>query len=388
MHLGPRAFYRGNGGIGVPDSPSLMYITNVDCIACHRKGEESQAALYTTKYAERAIAEACVDCHGEGYDETLRHWKSLLAKAADETSQRIFNVQKVSYEFEKAKGGSVDFKRAQNLLNEARHNYSFVLLGRGVHNIEYAFKLLNAVNNKTEQALAAMDKNYRPREFKTEMTCTTLCHVGMERWTVPFNEIRFSHEPHVIGKKLKCSDCHSPRENHGKTFQKNCAECHHGKENRKVKCENCHLAVRMLIQGKGAVGVNERPSNKLDAVECIDCHRGVTSKKKDSFDVIKKRCIECHDQSYGETVVRWKSTTENLLKKVAPKIKQVREEIERIDLRRGHTFVYRKLFGEAEFNYNLAKNGNGVHNLEYVEELLDFANQRLDEAMKQLSKRK
>jgi hypothetical protein len=144
----------------------------------------------------------------------------------------------------------------------------------------------------------------------------------------------------------------------------------------------------MLIQGKGAVGVNERPSNKLDAVECIDCHRGVTSKKKDSFDVIKKRCIECHDQSYGETVVRWKSTTENLLKKVAPKIKQVREEIERIDLRRGHTFVYRKLFGEAEFNYNLAKNGNGVHNLEYVEELLDFANQRLDEAMKQLSKRK
>jgi hypothetical protein len=45
------------------------------------------------------------------------------------------------------------------------------------------------------------------------------------------------------------------------------------------------------------------------------------------------------------------------------------------------------LYGEAELNYNLAKNGKGVHNLEYTEELLDFANHRLDEAIKQLAKR-
>jgi hypothetical protein len=87
-------------------------------------------------------------------------------------------------------------------------------------------------------------------------------------------------------------------------------------------------------------------------------------------------------------VVRWKTASEDLLKQVGPKIDRVREEIEKIDRRRGHTFVYRKLFGEAEFNYNLAKKGNGVHNLEYTEELLEFANHRLDEAMKQLAKRK
>jgi hypothetical protein len=143
-----------------------------------------------------------------------------------------------------------------------------------------------------------------------------------------------------------------------------------------------------LVQGKGGIGVNERPSNKLDVVECVDCHRGVPAKKKDSFEAIKKRCIECHDQSYGDILVRWKATSEGLLKKVAPKLDKVREEIGRIELRGGHTFVYRKLFGEAELNYNLAKSGNGVHNLEYVEELLDIANTRLDEAMKQLAKKK
>ncbi len=388
MHLGPRGLYRGTGGIGVPDSPSLMFTTNVDCVACHRKSEESQAALHTTKYAEHAIGEACVDCHGEGYDETLKHWKVLLSRAENETNQRIFNVQKVLYEFEKTKGGSADFKKAQNLLNEARHNYSLVLLGRGVHNIEYTFKLLNAANNKTEQALGAMDRNYRPREFTALMTCTTLCHVGMERRTVPFNDVRFSHETHVIRNRLTCSDCHSSRENHGKTYQKNCGGCHHGKEITKAKCEDCHISVKRLIQGKGGIGVKERPSNKLDVVECIDCHRGVSAKKRDTFDAIKKRCIECHDQSYGEMVVRWKSASEDLLKKVVPKIDRVREEIEKIDRRGGHTFVYRKLFGEAEFNYNLAKRGNGIHNLEYTEDLFEFANHRLDEAIKQLAKKK
>ena len=388
IHLGPKDLYRGTGGIGVPDSPSLMFTTNVDCIACHRKGEESQAALHTTKYVEKAIGEACVDCHGEGFDDTLKYWKTTLPKVENETNQRIFNVQSALYDFEKSRGRSQEFKKAQNLLNEARHNYNLVLLGKGVHNIEYAFKLLNGANNRTEQALAALDKGHTPREFQTRMTCTSLCHVGIEKRTVPFNDIKFSHETHVAGNGLKCLDCHSSRESHGKTLQKNCAGCHHGKEIKKVKCEDCHVSVKRLVQGKGGIGVKERPSSKLDVVECIDCHRGVVAKKKDTFDAIKKRCIECHDQSYGEMLVRWRTTSEDWLKKVDPKIDKVKEEIDRIDRRRGHTFVYRKLFGEAEFNYQLAKKGNGVHNLEYTEELLEFANHRLDEAIKQLGSKK
>ncbi len=387
MHYPLRDFYRGSGGIGVPDSPSLMFITNVDCIACHRKGEESHAALYTTKYAEKALGETCVDCHGEGWDETLKHWKKLLVKEENDTNQRIFNVQKKIYELERIKAGTPEFKKAQNLLSEARHNFNFVLLGKGVHNIEYAFKLLNIAKNKTEEALVALDKNYKPKEFKTEMTCTTLCHVGMERRIVPFNEIKFSHETHVMGNSLKCLDCHSPREDHGKTFQKNCKDCHHGKEIAKVTCGECHFSVKRLIQGKGGIGVQERPSKKLDAVECVDCHKGILEKKKETFDSIKKRCIECHDQSYGETLIRWKKTSDELLKKIPPKLERVREEIRRLELRGGHTFIYRKPFGEAEFNYNLARKGNGVHNLEYMEELLEFANNRLDEAIKRITKK-
>ena len=388
MHLGPRDFYRGTGGIGVPDSPSLMFTANVDCIACHRRAEESQAALHTTKYGERAIGEACVGCHGEGFDDTLKQWKKILSKAENEANQRIFNAQKALFAMEQARGSTAAFRKAQNLLNQARHDYSFVLLGKGVHNIEYALKLLNVTNNRTEQVLAIIDKGYAPQEFKTAMTCTTLCHVGVERRSVPFNDIQFSHMTHIEGDGQKCADCHSSRENHGKTFMKNCADCHHGRGTKKVACADCHASVKRLIQGKGGIGVKERPSNKLDKVDCIDCHRAIVARKKDSLEGIKQRCIECHDQSYGEMAVRWKSTSEDLLKRLEPKMAKVKEEIDRIELRGGHTFVFRKLYGEAEFNYNSAKNGKGVHNLDYTEDLLEFANRRLDEALKQIAKRK
>ena len=387
IHMGPQQVYRGIGGIGVPDSPSLMFTTNVDCIACHRKTEESQAALHTTQYAERAVEGACVDCHGEGFDQTLRHWKTLLSRAETETNQRVSNAQKALYDLEKTAGRSAAYRRAQNLINEARHNYSLVLLGRGVHNIEYAIKLLNVAGNKTEQAMAMIDKDYKPQEIQTQMTCTTLCHVGIEKRRVSFNDTKFAHASH-IGAGQKCSDCHSPRENHGKTFLQNCATCHHGKQMKRVSCENCHIDVKRLVEGKGGLGVQEKPSVKLDKVQCLDCHPGVTARKRDSFEAIQKRCVECHDKSYGDIAAQWKSKSEQQLKQTAEKMKQVKAEIDRIELRGGHTFVYRKLYGDAEFNYNIVKKGSGVHNPEYAEELLNYAAKRLDEALNQLAKTK
>jgi len=387
MHGSPRDLYAGTGGIGVPDSPSLMYVTNLDCVTCHRKGGEGLAALHTTKYTEKALGEACVDCHGEGFDETLKLWKKILAKAEMETNERIFQAQKAIYDAEKGGGENGALKKAKNLLSEARQNFNFVSLGKGVHNIEYAVRLLNVASNKAEQALAAADKNYKPKEFKSQMTCTTLCHVNIEKREVPFGDIQFSHETHVLGHGMKCADCHSPRENHGKTFMKNCSTCHHGKGTKKVSCDDCHLPVKRIVNGKGGLEGKEKPSVHAGAVECVDCHKGVLSKKKDTFETIQKSCVECHDQSHGEMALKWKKSSEELLKKVSQKMDRVKGEIERIERLGGRTFVYRKLYGDAELNYTLVKQGIGLHNLPYTEELLEIANQRLDQAIQQLAKR-
>ena len=131
MHLGPQGFLSGDRR----DWRSRLPQSHVyDQCGLYRLPSEGRRKPGSTSYHtifEKAIGEACVDCHGEGFDDTLKQWKTLLSKMENETNQRIFNVQKTLYEFEKTEWKPSAFKKAQSLLNEARHDYSFVLLGRG-----------------------------------------------------------------------------------------------------------------------------------------------------------------------------------------------------------------------------------------------------------------
>jgi hypothetical protein len=387
VHLGPREMYMGTGGIGVADDPNKMFTLGVDCTSCHKSREESKIALYTTKYTEKALANSCVSCHGEGYDEMLFNWRDLLIQAENDVNRRIFDVQRKLYQTIRAQGStdSQRTRRAQNLINEARHNFSFVNLGKGVHNIEYAMRLLNFARNNTEKAMALLEKGYLPVEHQTDFTCTGLCHVGLEKRPVPFNEILFPHDGHM-GMDLECLDCHSPREEHGKTFLANCAGCHHGKGAGDVECGDCHLSVKRLFYGKTGIGVVNVPSIKADVVECLDCHRNVAEGIEESLNSIKANCIQCHDESYGRIAERWKSTAETLVRKTEPKLEKIKEEIQKLERMGRHTFAFTKSFGDAEYNFTLVKQGKGAHNVEYAEELIESVNMRLDQLETELSK--
>lgn len=99
-------------------------------------------------------------------------------------------------------------------------------------------------------------------------------------------------------------------------------------------------------------------------------------------------CIQCHDESYGNIAEIWKFTADSLIKKTEPKLKKIREEIQRLEKMGKHTFVFTKLFGDAEYNVNLVREGKGVHNVEYAEELIEAAKKNLDQVEPMLSKKK
>jgi formate-dependent nitrite reductase cytochrome c552 subunit len=258
-------------------------------------------------------------------------------------------------------------------------------MGKGVHNIEYALKLLNHANSNTEEALTLIEEGYQPKEYKPKYTCTGLCHVGLEQRTVPFNEIQFPHEGHM---EMECLDCHSPREKHGKTYLENCGECHHGEGAGQVACGDCHLNVKRLFYGKTGIGVEDLASVKADVVECVDCHRSIVEGQKESFKAIKAACIECHDESYGKMAETWKLTADELLKRIGPKLKRIKDHIRRLEKQGKHTFVFTKLFGDAEYNINLVREGKGVHNPEYAEELIEAAKRNMDQIEPMLGKKK
>jgi hypothetical protein len=387
IHLGPREMYMGTGGIGGGDNPNKMFVLGVDCTGCHKSREESKVALYTTRYTEKALANSCVSCHGEGYDEMLFNWKDLLIRAENDVNRRIFDVQKKLYETIKAQRSTDHqrIRRAQNLINEARHNFSFVNLGKGVHNIEYALRLLNYARNNAEKAMALTEEGYRPIEHQTDFTCTGLCHVGLEKRLVRFNEILFHHGNHMkMG--LQCLDCHSAREDHGNTNLANCAGCHHGPGAGEVTCGDCHLDVKRLFFGKTGIGVEDLPSLKADVVECMDCHRNVVEGIKESLASIKANCIQCHDESYGDIAERWKSTADAFIKNIEPRLEKIRKEIQKLDRMGKHTFAFTKSFGDADYNFTLVKRGKGAHNVEYAGELMETVTMRLKELEATLAK--
>ncbi len=140
-HGGPAALYRGTGGRGVPDLPSPMSRTQVDCIACHRHRElpAGEAAVVGQTFV--AARESCTYCHGPKYDGLLEHWKQDMAELLDKTAA----AQEQARAAVAAAGLPAPAqRRAEILLADADHNYRLVKFGHGVHNVNYARAVLNA----------------------------------------------------------------------------------------------------------------------------------------------------------------------------------------------------------------------------------------------------
>ena len=148
-HLGPDSLYRGAGGRGVPDMPSPMFRTQVDCIGCHKTRQRSGEVAEVLGQTYMTVQESCDYCHGDKYEGRLDQWKKTVADhlAAAEVSQA-----RASLAAGAAKLNDVDSLRARRLLDDAAHNIRYVKLGHGVHNVNYTTALLNHSQECCKQA--------------------------------------------------------------------------------------------------------------------------------------------------------------------------------------------------------------------------------------------
>jgi hypothetical protein len=365
-HLGAREMYKGTGGIGVEDSPSAMYLANVDCLSCHRKAGEAKAALRSLDFRQLALGEACNACHGEGYDSMLMRWKEVLTAKENEANGRINDAQQVIFRA-KAQADAPEYRQAEQLVAEARHNLTFVLIGRGHHNIEYALKLLNVAGAKTEQARSLLDPGYAPRPAKAdEFTCATLCHTEIQNRTVKLGQAVYPHKKHIVDLGLECTACHSPRENHGRTFLTVCKDCHHGKGQGTVRCEDCHREVAALFNGSPGQRAEGKPSFKAGKVSCADCHADVTEGKSTQRETIAATCEGCHEKGYGEKVAAWEAKVAQVRKGQPERIAALKEIVFKVRAAGVNTIQARNLILRIEQNDAMIRDHRGLHNPDYA----------------------
>jgi nitrate/TMAO reductase-like tetraheme cytochrome c subunit len=392
QHETIRLMYMGTGAQQVPDMPSPMFKAHADCGSCHihlqKSGVEIQTS-YRLSY-DKAI-QSCADCHGEGYDDVAKHWKKILTDELKKTQDSIVAARRAVGQKPNGESG----KQAAQVLSIAESNLSFVRNGRGLHNMDYALRVLADARKRAEQAMEFTVPQYVARTVDSPTGCTQLCHSCVEcieTTPVPFGNVQFPHDVHVNEEGFDCEECHSPREQHGQTLLTNCNECHHGSGVGAVECQDCHVENHNLYNGQNACDelscdVRGEKNPMAEAIECSDCHLQVVDDEATTADALKAECVECHDgdEAYAAMVDDWKTKVETL--KIG-ELQTMLEETQRMILRAirngQYTYDAQDLVNKAEKNLKLIVVGNPVHNVAFSEDLAIRVRDLITQARKTL----
>jgi hypothetical protein len=307
-HSNQVKLFTGEGGFEVEKSPSPMFMNGINCKGCHVFHETDKRQIKT----ETAGPRSCEKCHGAGYDKLLNQWEVASVKRVAVINS-IYNVVD-----RQIKNVNNDKKAdAEKLLEEALHNIKIVELGKSVHNIQFADKLLVAAYDILKKALTIAGSSSSLPEFKSSSEfipneCYS-CHSGIQEINVKKFGMNFSHNEHIVQNKIVCNKCHSNEQKHGELIvnKETCNSCHHAEGKNNDACAKCHQFQSDVFLGK-IENKNQPDFMKEGGVGCIDCH--VNADK-----VIKpdnKICMKCHDAGYDDQMTDWKKDVNSSLAQV------------------------------------------------------------------------
>ena len=129
--------------------PSVMFRTQVDCIACHDFPMNTSDISEVSGQTYRAAVEACTKCHGQQYDGKLAEWKVAIDKDLDDAQTIADATAPLLKQIDKLP--AAEQLRLRQLYDDASHNIKLVRYGRGVHNMTYAIALLHVAMDNCKQ---------------------------------------------------------------------------------------------------------------------------------------------------------------------------------------------------------------------------------------------
>lgn len=303
-HTSQVKLYIGEGGFETEKTPSAMFMNGINCKGCHVFHEVDKMLISTSK----AGSSSCEKCHGAGYDKLVKQWETASISRL-KTIKTIFNT--VERQIKNSKAGKK--AEAEQVLEEAKHNIKIVEVGKSVHNVAFADKLLVAAYNLMKKSLTVIGSSAGLPDFKSGSEyvpneCYN-CHSGIQEISVKKFGSNFSHNKHIAKEKIACNKCHSNEQKHGElTINKqSCNNCHHSQSKSNESCANCHNFQQQVYTGSFA-GKNHPDIMKAGGVSCTDCH--VSSDKVVKPD--KNICLKCHDAGMEDAMDDWKKDVINL----------------------------------------------------------------------------
>jgi hypothetical protein len=302
LHMPQKEMYMGTGARGVPDVPSRMFAAQVTCDGCHTHRVPAGASEFGEESLEAERA-SCVACHGKGYDLMLDDWIRVVDGAVEKVGDDLEETSAAV----RSQGESPELKA---LLDDATYDYDFVKEGHGVHNVEYAVRLLKRTEDILDETRSKLRPSLKalPRDRllgTPDGYCSMLCHerIGVPE-SVTFERMDFPHGLHSREIGLECTMCHSPDKHKMRVITKSgCMECHHGEV--ELDCGTCHFRQSELYSGRlTEIDREGDPDFMAQAdISCADCHD--PNDARAPLDQARDACVACHDESYGESLAEW-----------------------------------------------------------------------------------
>ncbi|HEY3250139.1 MAG TPA: cytochrome c3 family protein [Ignavibacteria bacterium] len=348
-HSPQREMYIGSEGRGVGSIASRMFAAQVSCEGCHVDLNGDGKSDLSEK------RQSCVKCHSPGYDIMLDKWIAGVDDAVNSISPSVEYARKLINSVS-LQGKNIDAEKT--FFSDAEANFNLVKDGKGVHNIDYAMKLLENISSNIEGIAGRLgNKNYKvsrgklltddreycnmchfaiqPKVVETFggnkfphqkhmafLTCSKChskaehkkitvtkedcdnCHKNFSKIpeTIKYKSIAFSHSLHAEKKNIECTKCHASMDfSKIQLKDKVCSSCHHTKDLSK-NCSKCHSVQNNTYNGL-VIGAKLDPDiMNSGGAKCEDCH--MPDKKivsRPSANV----CVGCHDASYKEMQVDW-----------------------------------------------------------------------------------
>ncbi|MFZ1323183.1 MAG: NapC/NirT family cytochrome c [Ignavibacteria bacterium] len=315
-HIQQVNLFTGQNAFETENLPSVMFMNGINCRGCHVFHEKERLGIETLKSGESS----CEQCHGTGYDKLTKQWEQASIKRLSIINSIYNSVNSV------VSGTKSNNKaEAEKYLAEAKHNIDIVEIGKSVHNVQFADKVLIGSYALMKKALSVIGSSKVLPEFKSSSDfipneCIS-CHSGIEEISVNKFGMKFSHNQHVVKSRVACAKCHSNAKKHGELVvnKDNCNSCHHSRVNSDDDCAKCHNFQNLIYSGN-YMGKSQPDIMKAEGVGCIDCH-------SDAVEIIKPDiniCLKCHDDGYDEMGVEWKVDVNKLEKELEAELQRVK----------------------------------------------------------------
>lgn len=304
-HSSQVSLFSGENGFNVEKSPSSMFMSGINCKGCHIFHETDNKDIKTSL----AKGSSCEKCHGPGYDNLMKEWEVTSMKRLN-VVKTIYNA--VNQQIQNSK--STKREEAVKYMDEANHNFRLVEVGKSVHNVQFADKLLVASYELMKKSLSIIGASSKLPDFKSSAEVIPnecyRCHSGIQEISLKKFGMEFSHNKHIVENKVACARCHSNVSKHGElTMSKeSCNSCHHSQGKTNESCAKCHSFQEQVYSGN-YLQKNQPDFMKVAGSGCVDCH--VSSEKIVKPD--NNICLKCHDSGYDTMMDEWKGDVKKLL---------------------------------------------------------------------------